>query len=241
MKLTCYIIDDEPLAIEVLESHLEKITRIEVVNSFQNAVNAFEALQEKPVDLLFLDIQMPGLTGIKLLQSLKNPPLVIFTTAYREYAVEGFELDVTDYLVKPISFERLLMSINKVFERRRPSRFVSNRLEEKKPGGESLYVQVGKKRVKIRHHEILFIESQRDYVKIKTTHKEIVVHQTIRYLEEHLPTAQFLRIHRSFIIRLDKIEGWSTTDIDLPGEQIPIGRTYKNQVIKILEQQSNVL
>lgn len=241
MKFSCYIIDDEPLAIEVLESHLEKINRIEVKDSFQNAVKAFEALQENPVDLLFLDIQMPSLTGIKLFQSLKNPPQVIFTTAYREYAVEGFELDVTDYLLKPISFERLLKAINKVFDRGRPSRLVSNSLEEKKPEGESLYVQIGQKRVKIRLNEILFLESQRDYVKIKTTRKEIIVHQTISYMEEELPAGQFLRIHRSFIIRLDKIESWSATDIDVPGGQLPIGRTYKNQVMKILEQQSNVL
>lgn len=241
MKLTCYIIDDEPLAIEVLQSHLEKINRIEIEESFQNAVKAFEALQEQPVDLLFLDIQMPGLTGIKLLQTLKNPPQVIFTTAYREYAVKGFELDVTDYLVKPISFERLLKAINKVFDRRRPASLPENHSAEIKEEKSSIYVQVGKKRVKIRVNEILFLESQRDYVKIKTTRKEIVVHQTISYMEEQLPADQFLRIHRSFIIRLDKIEGWSSTDIDLPGIQVPIGRTYKSQVMNILELESNTL
>lgn len=238
--MTCYIIDDEPLAIEVLQTHLEKISRIEVAGSFQNAIQAFEVLQEKPVDLLFLDIQMPGLTGIKLLQSLKHPPQVIFTTAYREYAVDGFELDVTDYLLKPISFERLLKAINKVFARKRPSYLPGNHAEKKEEES-SLYVQVGKKRIKVRLSEILFIESQRDYVKIKTTRKEITVHQTIRYMEEQLPANQFLRIHRSFIIRLDKIEGWSTSDIDLPGAQLPIGRTYKSQVIKVLKQHSNIL
>lgn len=241
MRLSCYIIDDEPLAIEVLQSHLEKINRIEVEGRYQNAVKAFEALQEKPVDLLFLDIQMPGLTGIKLLQTLKNPPQVIFTTAYREYAVEGFELDVTDYLLKPISFERLLKAINKVFDRKRPSRLGVPPTDMNKDEAQSLYVQIGKKRVKIHLDKILFLESQRDYVKIKTTRKEIVVHQTIRYMEEQLPADQFLRIHRSFIVHLNKIESWSTTDIDLPGEQLPIGRTYKNQVIKVLEKQSNVL
>lgn len=241
MNLTCYIIDDEPLAIEVLQTHLEKISRIEVAGSFQNAIQAFEVLQEKPVDLLFLDIQMPGLTGIKLLQSLKHPPQVIFTTAYREYAVDGFELDVTDYLLKPISFERLLKAINKVFARKQPSSLPVNHSKQKKKEESSLYVQVGKKRVKIRLSEILFLESRRDYVKIKTTRKEILVHQTISYMEDQLPGDHFLRIHRSFIIRLDKIEGWSTTDIDLPGEQLPIGRTYKSQVMNILEKKSNIL
>lgn len=240
MKLTCFLIDDEPLAIDLIQTHLEKISRIEVVGSFQNAIQAFEALQVKPVDLLFLDIQMPGLNGIKLLQSLKYPPQVIFTTAYREYAIDGFDLDATDYLLKPISFERLLKAINKVFTRNQPSSLPRIHSEEKEAVS-SLYVQVGKKRVKVELNEILYLESQRDYVKIKTTQKEIVVHQTISYLEEQLPTNLFLRIHRSFIIRLDKIEGWSNTDIDLPGAQLPIGRTYKSQVMKVLEKQSNVL
>lgn len=241
MKLTCYIIDDEPLAIEVLESHLEKIDRIEVAGIFQNAVKAFEALQEQPVDLLFLDIQMPRLTGIKFLKTLKDPPKVIFTTAYREYALEGFELDVTDYLLKPISFERFLKAINKVFAQQRStirSRTSTNTQVKEEPG---LFIQVNKKMVKIQPGNILYIESKRDYVKIKTTQKEILAHQTISYLEEQLPPGHFLRIHRSFIVRLDKIESWSSSEIELPGTQLPIGRTYKSQVIKSLEERSNIL
>lgn len=135
MKLTCYIIDDEPLAIEVLQSHLEKISRIKIEGTFQNAIKAFEAFQDNPVDLLFLDIQMPGLTGIKLLRSLKNPPQVIFTTAYREYAVEGFELDVTDYLLKPIPFERLLKAINKAFVKERPAWILDKKKRRKRNRG----------------------------------------------------------------------------------------------------------
>lgn len=241
MKLTCYIIDDEPLAIEVLESHLEKIDRIEVAGIFENAVTAFEALQEQPVDLLFLDIQMPRLTGIKLLKTLTNPPKVIFTTAYREYALEGFELDVTDYLLKPISFERFLKAINKVFSQKRSSNIPPTGSPPQPAEESSLFIQVNKKMIKIQPSEILFIESKRDYVKIKTTQKEILAHQTISYLEEQLPAGHFMRIHRSFIVSLDKIESWSSSEIELPGIQLPIGRTYKNQVVKSLEEQSNIL
>lgn len=241
MKLTCYIIDDEPLAIEVLESHLEKIDRIEVAGIFENAVKAFEALQDQPVDLLFLDIQMPRLTGIKFLKTLKDPPKVIFTTAYREYALEGFELDVTDYLLKPISFERFLKAINKVFAQQRSTIRPPAGTNTPPKEESGLFIQVNKKMVKIQPDNILFIESKRDYVKIKTTQKEIMAHQTISYLEEQLPPGHFLRIHRSFIVRLDKIESWSSSEIELPGIQLPIGRTYKSQVIKSLEERSNIL
>lgn len=238
MKLTCYIVDDEPLAIEVIESHLEEISRVEVAATFQNAVKAFEALQEQPVDLLFLDIQMPGLTGIKLLKTLKNPPNVIFTTAYREYALEGFELDVTDYLLKPISFERFLKAINKVFAQRKTA---SPPVVSEQKNHPPLFIQINKKRVKIEPEEILFIESQRDYVKIKTANKEILAHQTISYLEERLPDESFLRIHRSFIVRLDKIESWSSTEIELAETQLPIGRTYKSEVMRTLEEHSRFI
>lgn len=240
MKLTCYIIDDEPLAIEVLRSHLEKIDGVEIQGTFQNALKAFGALHDQPADLLFLDIQMPGLTGIKLLQSLKNPPQVIFTTAYREYAVEGFELDVTDYLLKPISFERLLKAMNRVFAREHPVPRGVGKSEEKQVE-EVLYVQVGKKKIKIRLNDILFIESRRDYVHIKTVHKEISAHQTLSYLEKKLPSEHFLRIHRSFIVRLDKIESWSSVEVGLPGTQLPVGRTYKNEALKTLEERSRLL
>lgn len=240
MKLTCYIVDDEPLAIEVLESHIAKTERIEVAGTFQNAVKAFEALQEHPIDLVFLDIQMPRLTGINLLKTLKHPPNVIFTTAYREYALEGFELDAADYLLKPISFERFLKAINKVYEKQ--SRFErSDDTDHRNATEADLFIRVNKKMVKIQLDKILFIESQRDYVKIKTTNKEIVAHQTISELEEKLPSAHFLRVHRSFMVRLDKIESWSTNELELPGTEIPIGRTYKSEVLKALEARSNMI
>lgn len=240
MKITCYIIDDEPLAIDVLQSHLEKMDRITIEGTFQNAVEAFEALHEKPVDLLFLDIQMPALTGVKFLRTLTNPPQVIFTTAYREYAVEGFELNVTDYLLKPISFERLLKAIDKVLAK---EFFSGSQLNSQNPEKKvyPLYVQVGRKRIKIRLEKILFIESQRDYVKIKTINKEITVRETISNMEENLPDDNFLRTHRSFIVNLKQIESWSSVEIELSGSTIPIGRTYKRAAMKVLKNSSDLL
>ncbi len=241
MTLTCYIIDDEPLAIEVVSSHLDKVDHVEVAGTFQNPLKAFEALHQQPVDLLFLDIQMPRLTGITFLETLTHPPKVIFTTAYREFALKGFELDAVDYLLKPISFERLLKAIDKVYAQQAPPGLPPTTAPHPPEEEAAIYVQVDKKMVKIRLDEVLFIESQRDYVKIKTTRKEILTLQTISYLEDALPADQFLRIHRSFIVRLDKIESWSAREIELRDVQLPIGRTYKNLVVKTLKQRSSIL
>lgn len=241
MKLSCYIVDDEPLAIEVLEAHVDKVDQLRIAGSFQNAVKAFEALQDEEVDLLFLDIQMPRLTGIDLLKTLKRPPHVIFTTAYREYALEGFELDVVDYLLKPISFERFLRAIHKVCSLERSSRPAPPAAGESPDAEPSLFVQVDKKMVRLGLDRIRYLESQRDYVKIVTDEKEILAHQTLAYMEDSLPPDRFLRIHRSFIVALDRIEGWSSSEIDLPDRTLSIGRTYKSQVISRLEEHSSIL
>lgn len=240
MSLTCYIIDDEPLAIEVIESHVSKIDGLEIKATFQNAVKAFQELRNTTVDVLFLDIQMPRLTGIEFLRTLKNPPKVIFTTAYREYALEGFELDVIDYLLKPVSFERFLKAVNKVFdsiyEPTAPT--VHNEAVDEH---HYVFVPSDKKNVKICLEEILYIESKRDYILIKTKNKEVTTYQTITYMEERLPSDRFLRIHRSFIINLKKIESWSNNEIELAETTIPIGRTYKREALKKLGESSEVL
>lgn len=240
MSLTCYIIDDEPLAIEVIESHVSKIDGLEVKASFQNAVKAFQELRNNTVDVLFLDIQMPRLTGIEFLRTLKNPPKVIFTTAYREYALEGFELDVVDYLLKPVSFERFLKSVNKVFDSVSPKTSASE-ISIHRDEHHYVFVPSDKKNVKICLEEILFIESKRDYILIKTESKEVSTYQTITYMEEHLPGEQFVRVHRSFIINLKKIESWSNNEIELADTTIPIGRTYKREALKMLGASSEVL
>ena len=240
MSLTCYIIDDEPLAIEVIESHISKIDGIEVVSTFQNAVKAFQELRNVTVDVLFLDIQMPKLTGIEFLRTLKNPPKVIFTTAYREYALEGFELDVVDYLLKPISFERFLKAVNKVFDTVSPS-VTPTPVQDSVDEHHYVFVPSDKKNVKICLDEIQYIESKRDYILIKTDTKEVATYQTITYMEERLPVNQFVRIHRSFIINLKKIESWSNNEVELADASIPIGRTYKREALKKLGESSEVL
>ncbi|MBO6621968.1 MAG: response regulator transcription factor [Balneola sp.] len=240
MNLSCFIIDDEPLAIEVIESHVSKIDGLEVKATFQNAVKAFQALRESQVDILFLDIQMPRLTGIEFLRMMKNPPKVIFTTAYREYALEGFELDVVDYLLKPISFNRFLKAVDKVFDLESDAEHRTSSSDESN-SKQFVFVPVDKKNVKICLNEIVFIESKRDYVHIKTLNKEVVTHQTLTYMEERLPNPSFLRVHRSFIINTKMIESWSNNEIELPGIQIPIGRTYKREALKVLNNNSEVL
>ncbi len=240
MSLSCYIIDDEPLAIEVIESHISKIDGLEVKATFQNAVKAFQELRNNSVDVLFLDIQMPRLTGIEFLRTLKNPPKVIFTTAYREYALEGFELDVVDYLLKPVSFDRFLKAVNKVFDalQNPVSPSVS---PESTDEHHFVFVPSDKKNVKVCLEEILYIESKRDYILIKTNNKEVTTYQTITYMEERLPDDQFVRVHRSFIINLRKIESWSNNEIELADTTIPIGRTYKREALKRLGESSEVL
>jgi len=236
--LKCVIVDDEPLAIEVIESHLEKFDDIEIVARCPNAIKAFEVLQRNKVDLLFLDIQMPKLTGIDFLKSLKNPPRVILTTAYRDYALDGYDLDVVDYLLKPISFERFLKAIGKVYQRMDESKVTVSTSENEFES--FIFLKADKKKVKILLKDIIYIESLKDYVRVKTPQKEIISYQKISTLEETLPSEKFMRIHRSFIVSLDKIEAFSSSNVELPGKAIPIGRIYKNQVLEILGKQNIV-
>ncbi|MTI20646.1 response regulator transcription factor [Fulvivirga sp. RKSG066] len=231
MAIKCMIVDDEPLAIEVIESYVDRISDLEVTATCNNALKAFEMLQKEPVDLIFLDIQMPKLTGIDFIKSLKNPPKIILTTAYRDYALEGYELDVIDYLLKPISFERFMKAIGKVYEVQSPEKAEANGVSE---DDEYIYLKADKKMVKVRLHEILYIESLKDYVRVKTTNKDVITHQKISYLEEKLPEECFMRIHRSFIVATKKIETYSATIIEVPGKELPIGRLYKNQVLERL-------
>src|SRR5687768_8777212 len=197
--IKCIIVDDEPLAIEIMESYVQKVDQLERKGSFRNAVTAFSFLQSNPVDLIFLDIQMPKLSGIDFLKTLKNPPKVIFTTAFRDYAIEGFELEVADYLLKPIPFDRFLKAVAKVLHQPAASA-QSNHTTKSESADDYVYFKVDKKMVKTRMHDILYIESIKDYVKVRTADKEIITQQKISYLEESLPKELFLRIHRSFIV-----------------------------------------
>lgn len=225
------IVDDEPLAIEILESYVAKVEQLQLVSTFRNAVSAFTFLQQHSVDLIFLDIQMPKLSGIDFLKTLKNPPKVIFTTAFRDYALQGFELEIVDYLLKPIPFDRFLKAVAKVLHQ--PAATSSSSKADVVPDN-YVYFKVDKKMIKTKMADVLYIESIKDYVKVKTPEREIVTQQKISYLEESLPREQFLRIHRSFIVNLEKIDAYSATDVEIGKLSIPIGRNYKNDVMKIL-------
>ncbi|SMD34136.1 two component transcriptional regulator, LytTR family [Reichenbachiella faecimaris] len=228
--MKCIIVDDEPLAIEVIESYVERIDSIELVGKFRNAIKAFEYIQSgEQVDLIFLDIQMPKLTGIEFMKTLTNPPKVIFTTAYREYALEGFELEVLDYLLKPISFDRFMKAVSKAL----------NQLKEvevsiSSEGDDFIFFKCDKKMIRVSLKDVLYIESIKDYVKIKTAEKEVVTHQKISVLETKLPPNHFIRVHRSFIVNIPKIESYSASEVELNNESIPVGRNYKVDVMEKL-------
>lgn len=239
MAIRCLIVDDEPLAIEVLESYVKRLDDLELVGSCDNAVKAFEILKKEPVDLLFLDIQMPKLNGIEFLKILNPAPQVIFTTAYREYALESYELNVVDYLLKPISFERFLMAINKVFAVGHVSASAEEQSEAEEP---HFFIKADRKMVKIFLKDILLIEGLKDYIRIKTEQgKDVVSLQKMSYIEEKLPEDCFMRIHRSYIVPIKKIEAFSAQEVEIAGEKFPIGRNYKAAVAKVLNSNGTIL
>ena len=219
--MKCIIVDDEPLAIEILESYVSKIDQLEIAGTFRNAVSAFAFLQQNTVDLIFLDIQMPKLSGIDFLRTLKNPPKVILTTAFRDYALDGFELEVVDYLLKPIPFERFLKAVAKVLHQ--PAAAAVTPKPDAAAADSFVYFKVDKKMIKTRMADILYIESIKDYVKVKTADKEIITQQKISYLEESLPRDLFLRIHRSFIVNVERIDAYSATDVEIGKYYVLIG------------------
>ncbi len=232
--MKCIIVDDEPLAIEVIESYIDRLDDFEIVAKCSNALKAFEILQKQAVDVIFLDIQMPKLTGIEFLKSLQHPPQVIFTTAYRDYAIESYELDIVDYLLKPISFDRFLKAIGKLYKENKIIPIAPATIQSTDNEDAYIYLKVDKKMVKILLQDILYIESLKDYVRIRTTGKTVVTHQKISYLEERLPQECFIRIHRSYIVSLSKVESYSSTTIEVPTQELPIGRNYKHQVLAVL-------
>jgi DNA-binding LytR/AlgR family response regulator len=231
-KISCLIIDDEPPAQVVLKKYITQVVALELAGVCNNAVEAISVLQSQPVDLLFLDIQMPGLLGTKFIRTLHNPPKVIFTTAYRKFAVEGFELNAVDYLLKPISFDRFLMGVNKVLQLNLQSSNGTRQSIESTPEQNHpfLYLRADRKMVKVLFNDILFIESLKDYIKIVTSNKTIVTRQSISSLEEMLPKNTFLRIHRSYIVAINRIDSFNGETIEIEKNELPIGRLYKHDV-----------
>ncbi len=230
------IVDDEPLAQDVLETYIEKVPELNLVQKCSNALEANEVLKAHDIDLMFLDIQMPQLTGIDFLKTLIRPPLVIFTTAYDNYAIEGFELNALDYLLKPISLERFMKSVNKAMDQLE--------LQRKETGGPEMegedyfFVKADKKLVKVNYKDILYIEGLKDYVIIRMDNSRVITLQTMKSLEEKLPHQLFKRIHRSYIINLDKINAIVGNMVEVieknQQKHLPIGKNYRDELLEIV-------
>ncbi len=227
-KFNCIIVEDEPLAVEILQDYVMQVPFLQLKAVCANAILATETLRNHSIDLIFLDINLPKLKGLDFIKTLQHPPRIILTTAYHEYALQGYEHNVLDYLLKPIEFSRFLKAVNKLTTPTVVTNPVSS--EDRK----YQFFNVNKKMVKVFFDEILYIESQREYVKITTKTQAVLTKVALSEIEELLPNENFLRVHRSFIVAKDKIEAYSATDVDIDGKQIPIGRGYKDEVWDVL-------
>lgn len=236
MKIRCIIVDDEPLAIRVIENYLNRLTDFDILGKFQNGIDAFNFLQENEVDLIFLDINMPMLNGLELIQSLQEGPEIILTTAYREYAVESYEHAVLDYLVKPISFQRFLKAVHRagkwirLKEQPAPSPAQPAAAPTVPADPQYLFLKVDKKMVRVPIEEILYIESLKDYIRVVTEEEELIVHQAISKITDMLPQDAFLRIHRSFTVNTSRIEAVDGNQVEVRGKLLPIGRLFQQSV-----------
>ena len=236
--LNCIAVDDENLALDLIEDNILKVPFLNLVKRCKNAFEAMEVLQSQDIDLIFLDIQMPGITGVQFLQSMTTSPMVIFVTAYKQYALDGYALNVIDYLLKPIDFERFLKAVNKASE--------LHSLKQKAVAAESvsesknatIFVNADYSLVKIKTEEITYIEGLKDYIKIhlNSSNKPIVTRMTKKSIEEKLPSSQFFRVHKSFIISLDKIESIRNLKIKIGNAQIPVSESYAEEFFKLIGQ-----
>ena len=239
MRTKCIIIDDEPLARELIRGHVKKLENFEIVAECANAMEAMETLRNNKTDLMFLDIKMPQISGIEFLKTIKNPPKVIITTAFSQYAIEGFEMDVVDYLIKPVTFERFFKAINKFFATRTHQDVTLER-ENQVNDHAFIYVKENKKIIKIYLKEIHFIEGLNEYIRIHTDNRRVVVKSSLQSIESKLPSEQFIRVHKSYIVSIPKIRAFNATTIELENAKVRIGRNYKNQVFSALHFKSEV-
>ena len=224
-NIRCIIVEDEPLAVKVLADYVAQVPFLDLKGTFKDAILATEFLRSNTVDLIFLDIHLPKLKGMAFLKTLIDPPSVIITTAYHQYAVEGFELNVTDYLLKPIEFDRFLVAVNKV-RSAQDEKEKTNENQDK----DFIFLTIQKKKVKILFTEIVYIESQREYIRIVTTKKEYLSKMSTHEIESLLPSNLFKRIHRSFIVSIARIDSYTAEDVEVNGISIPIGRGYKDVI-----------
>jgi DNA-binding LytR/AlgR family response regulator len=234
-KIHCLIIEDEPLAAEVLQDYINQIPFLELSGICEDAIFALQTLQKEQVDLIFLDIHLPKLKGLDFIKTLSNPPQIIITSAYQDYALQGYELNVVDYLLKPVEFNRFLSAVNKARQQIDVSRMIKSPQSAAVNERPFLFFNVGKKKVKMFLDEILYIESLKEYIKIVATNKSILTKFQLGQTEELLQNMNFLRIHRSFIVAKDKIDAFTATDVEIKGKLIPIGRSYKELVYADLE------
>lgn len=223
-EIRCIIVEDEPLAAKVLADYIAQVPFLKLQGKFKDAILATEFLHQHTTDLIFLDIHLPKLKGMAFLKTLTHPPAVIITTAYHEYAVEGFNLNVTDYLLKPVEFERFLVAVNKVHASPAPVNVAVENKEQK----DYLFVTVQKKKVKILFADIIYIESQQEYIKVVTTKKTYFSKLTTTEMESLLPSHLFKRIHRSYIVSINRIDSYTADTVEMGGISIPIGRSFRN-------------
>ena len=232
MKIKCVIIDDEPLAINVVENHLKEFQNFEVIETFNNPIEALSLLEEGNVDVLFLDINMPKMNGLDFAKTLNSKMNVVITSAYREYAVESFDLNVLDYLVKPIPFNRFLKTINKITQKVYLQKGIQK--EEGSNNESFIFLKVDKKLIKIKFEDILYVESLKDYIKVFTTSGNYLVHKSLTSMTEELPDSNFIRIHRSYTIAIDKVKSVEGNLVEIATTKIPIGRKYVNHAKRII-------
>lgn len=233
MKIKCVLIDDEPLAIKVLQNYFTNFTDFEIVGTFNNSLEALDFINNTPIDAVFLDINMPMMTGFELISLIENKTKVIITTAFREFAAESYDLDVLDYLVKPIPLPRFIKCINKITTE---YNLKNNIKVETSKGDSHIFIKVDKKMMKINIEEILFVEGMKEYIKVVTPDKTYITHKSLTSLSEELPADRFLRIHKSYVIALNKMKSIEGNRIQIQSYTIPIGRNYSKEVKnKILE------
>ena len=231
-KFSCIIVEDEKLASELLEDYIKDTPFLDLKHTCSDALKALEILQKEHIEVIFLDINLPKLKGLDFIKTLKKAPQIIITTAHREFALDGYELNVVDYLLKPISFNRFLMAVNKL---RTNGNIEAQTLHFQPTERAYLFINNNKKKIKIYTDEILFIESKKEYISIVTLENTYQTKFPLSEIEEQIPKNKFLRIHRSFIVSLDKITAFSSTDVEIQSLQIPIGRSYKEVVLSVLE------
>lgn len=231
--ITCIIVDDEPMARDVLRRYIEKIPLLKLTGECSNAIDALVFLQSNNTDLIFLDIRMPEMLGTDFVQTLRNPPKIIFTTAFKEYALQGFELDAIDYLLKPVRFERFMKAVNKAFPKIEDELHDQQLIKAEKPtGNDFIYLRVDRKLVKILLTDIIYIESLRDYIKVHTQSRFYITRQTISSIEAMLSGNEFIRIHRSYIISFSKVKSFTNELVEVGNTELPIGKLYRNNFVK---------